>query len=92
VIKRLSVSSKPFQPGLIFKSKAGAYPSSRVGSLPNLQILTWRKRLVGINAVVGSPKANGRESKTFLGLVFNYKLGCYNDVHVFVYVDTHPHL
>jgi len=40
----------------------------------------------------GSAKANGREPKTCLGRVFNHKLGCFNDVHVFVYVDTRPYL
>jgi hypothetical protein len=28
-----------------------------------------------------SAKANGREPKTCLGRVFNYKLGCFEDVH-----------
>ncbi len=40
----------------------------------------------------GSAKANGREPKTYLGRVFNYKLGRFNDVNVFVYVDARPHL
>jgi hypothetical protein len=40
----------------------------------------------------GSTKANGREAKTCLGRVFNYKLSCFNDVNVFVYVDACPHL
>jgi len=40
----------------------------------------------------GSAKANGREPKTGLGRVFNYKLGCYNDVHVIMYTDVHPYL
>jgi hypothetical protein len=30
---------------------------------------------------MGSGKANGREPKTCLGRVLNYKLGCYEDVH-----------
>jgi hypothetical protein len=29
----------------------------------------------------GSAKANGREPKTCLGRVFNYKLGCFEDVY-----------
>ena len=29
----------------------------------------------------GSAKASGREPKTCLGQVFNYKLGCFEDVH-----------
>ncbi len=39
---------------------------------------------------MGSMKANGREPKTCLGRVFNYKLCCFNDVHVFIYVDVCP--
>jgi len=31
------------------------------------------------------------EPKTFLGSVFNYKLGCSNDVHVLICEDTRPH-
>ena len=38
------------------------------------------------SAVAGSAKANGREPKTGLGRVFNYKLGCYDDLHVLMYV------
>jgi len=30
--------------------------------------------------------------KTGLGRVFNYKLGCYDDVHVIMYTDAHPYL
>jgi|CryBogDrversion2_8_1035294.scaffolds.fasta_scaffold219225_1 hypothetical protein len=30
---------------------------------------------------LGSAKANGREPKTCLDRVFNYKLGCFEDVH-----------
>ncbi len=40
----------------------------------------------------GSVKANGREPTTCLGRVFNYKLGCFESVHAFIYVDTHPRL
>ncbi len=39
----------------------------------------------------GSAKANGREPKTCLGRVFNYKLGCFGDVletHVCGYTPT----
>ncbi len=42
--------------------------------------------------VAGSTKDNGREPKTGLGWVFNYKLGCYDDVHVIMYTDAHPYL
>ncbi len=31
---------------------------------------------------------NGREPKTGLGLVFNFKLGCFDDVHVLIYADA----
>jgi hypothetical protein len=37
-------------------------------------------------------KANGREPKTCLGQVFNYKLGCFDDLHVLIYVGAHPYL
>jgi len=40
----------------------------------------------------GRAKASGREPKTGLGRVFNYKLGCYDDVHVIMYTDAHPYL
>jgi hypothetical protein len=40
----------------------------------------------------GSAKADGREPKTCLCRVFKYKLGCFDDVHVFIYVDARPHL
>ncbi len=39
-----------------------------------------------------SEKANGRETKTCLGRVFNSKLGCFNDAHALIYVDTCPYL
>jgi hypothetical protein len=39
-----------------------------------------------------SVKANGREHKTGLGRVFNFKLGFVDDVHVFIYADAYPHL
>ncbi len=35
-----------------------------------------------------SAKADGREPKTGLGQVFNYKLGCYDDVHAIMYTET----
>jgi hypothetical protein len=34
----------------------------------------------------------GREPKTCLSQVFDCKLGCFNDVHVFIYVDADPRL
>jgi hypothetical protein len=40
----------------------------------------------------GSAKANGREPKTGLGRVLNFKLGCLDDVHVVIYADARPHL
>ncbi len=44
------------------------------------------------NQASGSAKASGREPKTGLGRVFNYKLGCYDDVHVIMYTDVHQYL
>ncbi len=38
-----------------------------------------------------SMKANGREPKPCLGQVFNYRLDCFSDVHVFIYVG-HTHI
>ncbi len=49
-------------------------------------------RLLERYVQVGSAKANGRYPKTCLGQVFNYKLVCFNDGHVFFYVDARPHL
>ncbi len=40
----------------------------------------------------GSAKANGKEPKTGMGRVFNFKLGCFDDVHVLIYPDACPHL
>jgi hypothetical protein len=40
----------------------------------------------------GSTKTNWRELKTCLGRVFNYKLGCFDDVHVFISVEARPQL
>jgi hypothetical protein len=40
----------------------------------------------------GSAKANGREPKTGLGRVFNFKLGCLDDVRVVIYADARQHL
>ncbi len=53
------------------------------------------QKLIGANLIFtlgGSTEAKGREPKTCLGRVFNYKLGCFDDVHVFIYVDAHLHL
>jgi hypothetical protein len=40
----------------------------------------------------GNAKANGREPKTGLGRVFNFKLGCFDNVRVLIYADAPPHL
>jgi hypothetical protein len=40
----------------------------------------------------GSIRASAREPKTCLGQVFIDKLGCFDDVHVLIYVDARPHL
>jgi hypothetical protein len=47
---------------------------------------------LGIRTLAGSAKANGREPKTGLGRVFNFKSGCFDDVHILIYADTLPHL
>ncbi len=39
----------------------------------------------------GSAKDNGREPKIGLGQGFDYKLGCYDDVHVIMYTDANPY-
>jgi len=57
------------------------YPSSH-------QLNSWRAFVVQVSP--GRTKANGREPKTCLGRVFNYKLGCYDDVHLLIYVDARP--
>jgi hypothetical protein len=41
---------------------------------------------------LGRMKAIGREPKTGFGRVFNFKLGCLDDVRVLVYSDACPHL
>jgi len=51
---------------------------------------TWLKEPRQVHA--GSTKANGREPKTGLGQVLNFKLGCFDDVPVLIYVDIRPHL
>ncbi len=43
-----------------------------------------------LNVSPGSAKANRREPKTCLGQVFNYKLGCFDDVHILIYVLIMP--
>ncbi len=37
-------------------------------------------------------KVNGRKPRSCLGQVFDYKLGCFDDVHVLIYVDARPRL
>ncbi len=44
------------------------------------------------HAVPGSVKANGREPKSCLGQVFNYKLGCFDGMHILICADARPHL
>ncbi len=41
---------------------------------------------------LGSAKANGREPETCLGRIFNYKLGCFDDEQVLIYLDARPYL
>ncbi len=60
-----------------------------------LQVLFKMPSLIGLltkRKKAGSAEANGREPKTCLGRVFNYKVGHFADVHVFIYVDARPHL
>ncbi len=45
-----------------------------------------------VSIMIVVAKANGREPKTSLGRVFNYKLGCYDDVQVLMYAEAHPYL
>jgi len=40
----------------------------------------------------GRAEANGREPKTGLDQVFNFKLDCPDDVHVLIYADARPRL
>jgi hypothetical protein len=40
---------------------------------------------------LGSAKANGREPKTGLGRVFNFKFGCFDDEYLLIYKDARPH-
>ncbi len=44
------------------------------------------------NTLLRSGKTNWREPKTGWGLVFNFKLGCFDDVCVFIYAEARPHL
>ncbi len=53
----------------------------------------WVKDMLSfVSSIAGSTKAKGREPKTGLGQIFNYKLGCYEDVHVIMYTDAHTHI
>jgi hypothetical protein len=47
--------------------------------------------VVMLSVVTPAKIANGRQPKTFLDRVFNYKLDCFDDVCVLIYVDTQPH-
>jgi hypothetical protein len=42
--------------------------------------------------VPGGVKARGSEPKTGLDRVFNFNLGCFDDVRVLIYEDACPHL
>ncbi len=48
--------------------------------------------LFGLVVKRGAQKLTGENLKPVLGRVFNYKLGCYDDVHVNMYMDAHPYL
>ncbi len=65
--------------------------------LRRFKIVEWVKKRMNSSTKSswvpsGSTKANGREPKICLGRVFNYKLACFNDVHVFIYVAARPRL
>jgi hypothetical protein len=48
------------------------------------------RNLKAVWAEPGSMKASRREPETCLGRVFNYKLGCFDDVHVLImWMHTH---
>jgi len=44
------------------------------------------------NTSEGSAKANGREPKTGLGRVFNFKSGCFADEYLLIYMNACPQL
>jgi hypothetical protein len=52
----------------------------------------WRRMATRNNMSAGSAKAKGREPKTGLGRVINFKLGCLDDGHVLIYADARSHL
>ncbi len=54
--------------------------------------LPWPPWAVQDNIVPGSTQANGREPKSCLGQVFIDRLDCFDEEHVFIYVDAQPHL
>jgi hypothetical protein len=56
-------------------------------NLQSQRNVIWTAEFPGM----GCTKANGREPKTGLGRVFNFKLGCFDDVRVFIYADADPH-
>jgi hypothetical protein len=60
----------------------------------NLNLKTLPKQLLGslpLDIKAGSAKAKGREPENCLCRVFDYKLGCFDDVHVYINVDA-PHI
>ncbi len=53
---------------------------------------TFDKSWGDINDKAGSAKANGREPKTGLGRVFNFKSGCFDDRYLLIYMNARPQL
>jgi hypothetical protein len=46
------------------------------------------RNLSRLNELSGSRKVNAKEPKTCLGQVFNFKLGCFDDVHLLLCGST----
>ncbi len=69
------------------------YKTLKIGIIFSLIVKFYCSNAIShlLSTYLESTKANGREPKTCLGLVFNYKLGCFNDVGVFIYADSRPH-
>ncbi len=49
-------------------------------------------KLLIINSFKQSNTLGSAEAKTGLGQVFNFKLGCFDDLHVLFYADACPRL
>ncbi len=78
-------------PNLQLKTRLKQLPGSLplVIELPGKRLKCSFLRLLGC---MGSSKGNGREPKTGLGRVFNFKLGCFVEEYLLIYMDTRPNL